>query len=623
MIGLAWLGCGGTPPPPVAPPPEPPEPPAHPGARPETDAELRADRDAPRHPGDGGGRLVDAPRPAPVPVGAPIALEVTWEAGPEGVALGGTVQLVVSGFWGWSPPQAEDPGGPGYTEIEGPEGVLLSPRSGSGTLFATVGGRPLAAGDRVRFRYGVGGTARADRFAETAPAAYVGVDADGDGVRALVPGEVVVTTVPGPCEGLVVTAPSAVHPGDPLPLRIAAVDAAGNGPCPVDDEVELAFPPFVTGPPTVRLRGGLARVSLRAARDGIGAVMVRRGDRIAKSNPVVSRDGAEPVLWADLQIHTARSDGTGDPTAVLAYARDVAGLDVAALTDHDHWGFRPLDRDAAARQGLRDAVAGARGPGFVPLLGMEWTSWIWGHRHVLFFGPDEPWPSSLDDATDTPAELFAALRGRDVVAIPHHVAGGPVALDWSTGLDPLEPVVEIASVHGQSADPELPNPVWDPVPGAFAEEHLRDDATFGIVGGTDGHDGHPGLSHLAGGGCGLTALPGADPTPAGVAAALRTRRTYATNGPRTVLRFDVDGTPMGGHRPAGDATATVRVIAPAPIAAVELWSRHGLVGSRPGDGEILHATFPLSLPPGDLVYVRVIQADGGLAWTSPVSFDPP
>jgi len=616
---LAWLaGCGQPSGPGPTPAPVVVEAPAHPTARTATDRDLRADRDAVRHPGDGGGHLVLAPPPPPLPVGSPVSLEVTWEAGPEGVALGGSVQLVVTGFWGWSPPQDTDPEGPGFTRVEGPEGVVFETHHGAGTLFATVGGRPIAAGERVHFGY----TGLADRFAERASALFVGIDADGDGVRALVPGEVVVTTVPGPCAGLVATVPSAVQPGDPVSLRVAAVDAVGNGPCtPAATKLHLTLPPSLSGPVEVPF-DGLVTVPLVARADGIGVIGVATTEATGRSNPFVVREGAVPIRWADLQIHTSLSDGTGDPADVLAYARDVAALDVAALTDHDHWGFRALDTDPAGRARVRDAVTATATPGFVPLVGMEWTSWIWGHRHVLFFGPDEPWPSSLDDATDTPAELFTALRGRDVVVIPHHVAGGPVALDWSVGLDALEPVVEVVSVHGQSADPALPHGVWDPVPAAFAEPQLAAGRSFGMVGSTDGHDGHPGLAHLAGGGNGLTALVGAEATPAGVAAALRARATYATNGPRIIVRFDVDGTPMGGHRPAGDATAQVRVIGTAPIGRVELLSRQGPVGSRQGAGEVFFDTFPVSLAPGDLVYVRVLQEDGGLAWTSPVFFDP-
>ncbi len=619
MIAAALVACGRAPPAPDAAPATAPA--APPTARTLTDADLRADRDAARHPGDGGGRLVDVVAPGPLPVGSPIEIALTYEAGPQGVAAGGSVQLVASGFWGWTPPQDAAPGAPGYTLLEAPDGVALETRAAAGTLFATVRGRPLAAGERIRFVYGAGGTARADRFAETAPALFVGVDADGDGIRALLADEVVVTTTPGPCTAVLATVPSAIAPGDDATLRLAAVDAVGNGPCPLDGEVSLDLPPFLAGPRSARLVGGLAAVPLVATGDGIGAIGATVGAHATRSNPVVSRAGAAPIRWADLQIHTALSDGSGDPRDVLAYARDVAGLDVAAITDHDRWGFRPLDADPAGRARIRAAVAEAARPGFVPLAGYEWTSWIWGHRHVLFFGPDEPWPSSLAAGTDTPAGLFAALRGRDVVVIPHHVAGGPVALDWSVGLDPLEPVVEVVSVHGQSVHASLPNPVWDPVPGAFAEPRLAAGDTFGMVGGTDGHDGHPGLSHLAGGSGGLTALVGADLTPAGVAAALRARATYATNGVRPIVRLDVDGTPIGGERPAGEATATVRVIGTAPIETIELWSRGGPVGSRSGDGgAVLHAAIPVSLPPGELLWLRVFQADGGMAFTSPIAF---
>lgn len=555
--------------------------------------------------------------PPPVPAGSPLELAVTWEAGPHGVEVGGAVHFVVSGFWGWSPPQTTEPGAPGYTEVTAPEGVGVVARTGAGTLFATVRDRRIEPGERVTFRW----SGLADRFAERAPAVFVGVDADGDGVRALVPGALEVTTLPGACAQLAVTGPSAVAPGDAVALRVAALDAVGNGPCALDADLALELPSWLDGPRRARVQGGLALVPLTARAEGLGVVLATAGGLAGRSNPLMARAGAQRPLWADLQIHTARSDGSGAPADVLAYARDVAGLDVAALTDHDHWGFRPLDGDPGTRRELREAASAATGGGFVAVPGMEWTSWLHGHRHLLFFGPDEPWPSSLADATDTPAELFAALRGRDVVAVPHHVAGGPVALDWSPGLDPLEVAVEVASVHGQSADPSLPSPVWDPVPGAFAEAHLREGPTFGLVASTDGHDGHPGLSQLAGGGGGLTALVGAEPTPEGVARALRERRTYATTGQRPIVRFDVGGTPIGGRRPAGDTTATVRVVAPAPVTEVEVFTRGGLAASRAGQGEVLFAELPLSLSPGDLVYLRVHLADGGLVWTSPIEIE--
>jgi hypothetical protein len=81
---------------------------------------------------------------------------------------------------------------------------------------------------------------------------------------------------------------------------------------------------------------------------------------------------------------------------------------------------------------------------------------------------------------------------------------------------------------------------------------------------------------------------------------------------------------MGAVVPAGaPAPIEVRVVGTAPIDRVEIVGRSGLSGSRSGDGTpTLHATWTLDAPaPGDFVYVRVVQTDGGLAWSSPVWFD--
>lgn len=619
-----WLACA-----PGA--PDPPAGPARPAAemaplpataRRDTWEEMTRDAAAPRHPGDGGGRLVELAPPTPGPAGSPVALQATLEVGPEGIAVGGAVQVIVSPFWGWSPPQASSSAADGFTVLEGPEGVWFEPRAGGGMLQGTVRGRALQAGERVRISW----AGRSDRFAETAPALWVGVDADGDGVRALVPGELAATTEPGPPFGLVLTVPSAVAPGARPTLRIAVVDALGNAFLPLRGEVALSAGPGLAVPERVTLGpGGVAAVPLRAERPGLYRVVaVGPGGLSGTSNPLVVREGAEPILWADLHVHTALSDGTGTPEAVLRYAREVAGLDVVALTDHDHWGMRFLDRHAALREGLQRAVDAADEPGaFVAVHGFEWTSWTHGHRTVLDFDGPGPWWSSLDPETATPAGLWAALGDRRVLTVPHHPAGGPIAIDWSVASDPdHEPVVELVSVHGQSADPALPGAIYDPVPGAFVEDRLLEGRRFGLIGASDAHDGHPGLAGLVAGMGGLAALPGAEPTRDGVYAALRARRTYATSGPRIVLRFEVDGAPMGSVVPAaGPVEAEVRVIGTAPIARVELRGREGLLGSRTGGGGALHATWTLSPRPGDAVWVRVLQEDGGLAWSSPVFFD--
>ena len=43
---------------------------------------------------------------------------------------------------------------------------------------------------------------------------------------------------------------------------------------------------------------------------------------------------AHNVYWANLHSHTELSDGRGTPTEAYTYARDTAGIDILAITDH-------------------------------------------------------------------------------------------------------------------------------------------------------------------------------------------------------------------------------------------------------------------------------------------------
>jgi hypothetical protein len=348
-------------------------------------------------------------------------------------------------------------------------------------------------------------------------------------------------------------------------------------------------------------------------------------------------DEGPRVFWGDLHGHSGLSDGTGIPDDYFRYARDVAHLDIAALTDHDHWGIVPLDSSPAMWSSIQKSVGQFHEPWrFVPLLGYEWTSWLHGHRHVLFFGDRADLLSSLDPRFDSPARLWEAFRseapdaqalhGNDALTLAHHPAGGPMATDWTNPPDPLlEPVVEIASVHGSSEAPDSPGSIYDPVAGNFVRDALRRGYRLGFVASGDSHDGHPGLAGLSSPTGGLAAILADDLTRAGVRAALEARRVYATNGPRILLRATLDGAPMGSllrPGPTGEIperTLRAVAVAPAAIQRLDLIRTGDLVASEPGNGQRdLGIEKRLEhLRSGEYLYLRVIQEDGGAAWSSP------
>jgi hypothetical protein len=623
IAGLVALGCGKKPEPEMALS-------RSPGAKPEIVQALRDDLAATRHPSDGGGRAWIETAPERVSAAGSGRWTLVYEAGPEGIAVGGMLFLQVSPFWGWSTPQVAEEGAVGFTIVTtDAKGIDLAPATlGPQLLGIRIGTRRLEPGERVTIVYGAGRLgARADRYAERGSRFWFSVDGDGDGVRGLLVDSPTVDVGPGPPAGLILTVPSVVRPGESLRLNVAAVDAVGDGWAPAEGEVALSLTGPAEAPARVSLTRrdrGRASVAMRAIDEGTVRVEAREpGGITGAANPLVASKTLPRVYWGDLHGHSGLSDGTGTPEDYFRYARDVAALDVAALTDHDHWGMRPLSVSPALWEEIRAQVRAFHEPGrFVTLLGYEWTSWLHGHRHVLYFGDEGSILSSVDPAFETPTQLWKALRGRPVLTIAHHTAGGPIAANWEIPPDPdLEPVTEITSVHGSSEAPDSPRVIYHAIQGHFARDALDRGYRLGFVGSGDSHDGHPGLSHLASPNGGLAAILAEELTREGILKALRARRVYATNGPRLLLHVTLDGEPMGSavEPRSSQSILEVLVVAPSPLERVDVVHSGGVVRTVPGRGRLeLRVRQPVrGLADGDYLYVRAVQTDGGAAWSSP------
>ncbi|MFP6660352.1 MAG: CehA/McbA family metallohydrolase [Myxococcota bacterium] len=609
---------------------------------------IRNDQLEPRHPSDGGGlaRLLTPEAPSGTPrllAGTAHHFAIEYEAGPLGIAEGGALYLQPSPFWGWDPPQSRFPDGPGYarfsTDAEGIE--LETFNVGTDLVAARIGGRPLKAGERILVEYGAGAAgARVDRFAERGSKIWLAVDGDGDGVRKVIEAPPSIEVLPGPAARLVLSGPSTAEPGETVDFTIAVVDVLGNAGVTFEGTVSLAASrPGLSLPKSVRFDAtsrGRARVTARVEKPGLyrvrAATEAGRQPLLAESNPLIVRSGVARQFWGDLHGHSNLSDGSGTPSDYYDYARDIAGLDFAALTDHDHWGMRFLDDHPEMWEAIRKATHAAHDPGdFVSILGFEWTSWLHGHRHVLYFADDGPILSSMDPDIQTPTELWSALRGQPALTFAHHSAGGPVATNWNYAPDPeFEPVTEIVSIHGSSEAPDSPGRIYKPVFGNFVREILVEKGfTLGFIGSGDSHDGHPGLAQLStpSGEGGLAAVLAESNTREAIAEAIRARRVYATNGPRIFLRVHLDGEPMGSvlrADPSADATPSqyleIRVAGEGPLRQVDVIRGADIVESfiLEGEREWSHAADIPRLEVGEHLYVRALQEDGGTAWSSPL-----
>ena len=108
--------------------------------------------------------------------------------------------------------------------------------------------------------------------------------------------------------------------------------------------------------------------------------------------------------------------------------------------------------------------------------------------------------------------------------------------------------------------------------------------------------------------------------------ALRERRVFATNGIRPWLDVSIDGRPMGSVLAAesvdrSEHVLRIRYEATSPIDRVELVRSGHTATLAPDPGSPLRFELERRIPPlgpRDFHYVRFIEADGGLAWSSPI-----
>jgi hypothetical protein len=383
--------------------------------------------------------------------------------------------------------------------------------------------------------------------------------------------------------------------------------------------------------------------------------------RVAASDPASpdpghhqGQDGLRH-FFGDLHCHSIYGDAMSDVDEIFHRYRDAYGYDFAALTEHDY-----LDGMELSSSELKMMWAHADRmtvPGeFVALYGYEWTSPALadhageggtvgeGHRHILYPDQTGPLVSYGEPDCRTAAGLLNRLAGRRALVIPHHT--GWSGTDWDAYDPALSRLIEVCSTHGRF-EYEGNQPIGyrlDHVhPGKFVVDGLRRGLRLGFVGGSDSHGllwhatEMEGRSKEVPAGTrvgwkedsfrtGMTAILAPELTRAALFDALYERRCYATSGVPIRIDFRVNGHVMGSEivvdsqpRISADIRGT------AELHVVQLVRSGSAFFSR-SFGELL-STHDAHLEivddviePGDshFYYLRVVQRDGNMAWSSPV-----
>jgi hypothetical protein len=604
-------------------------------------------------------------------VGAFGEFTLRFTVGRAGMQTGGGLRIATAhdfgwDMWGGARLQTDDPKAANYLVYRTSTGAELAwkfwPQGGKESLFRefhpwqtinefTLKGAPMKQGDWIEIVFGsrTAGSPGVEiqPMDETAFEQKVYVDAEGKGEFLPLGQSPTMRIFSGEAKQMLVIAKTDWVVGEPGWVSIWFDDGFGN-PADYRGAVDL-----VAEPGASQLReswsfsqgdkGAHRFENVRFTQPGVYRVRATTRDgKGAVSNPFVVHEArpAESIVWGDIHTHTKYSDGRGTPDEMYEFARNYSSIDFCAVSDHafttTDWMWDDLQR--AAKQ--------YNEPGrFVTFLGYEWsgTTDVGGDHNVyttadsmplyrsytgynyrnlrMYHGPNKM-AGHVEDLFRLMGENF---RDENLLTIPHY-GGRPGNPEWHN--PELQRGIEVFSDHRRSEN-------WM---STFLEKGYR----IGIVASTDNHSGNAGYGvrreereigedrdtfsrfSPAERGTALMAVYTESLDREDVFQGIYHRRTYATTGSRIILRFWVNGLPMGSE---GKQTG-------APVIRVSAVGTAGLKGVRiVRNGKIIHAVDP----PGDSAdfeyvdrsgetgpayyYVDLLQDDGEKAISSPVWLD--
>ena len=398
------------------------------------------------------------------------------------------------------------------------------------------------------------------------------------------------------------------------------------------------------GTPKLSAAAVIAPKALRGRTPHYEFPVLRPKDETETSTPK-SQAGKEPkaaepsksprynFYFGDLHQHSAMSDGMGEVDEPFRRAREVFADDFVALTDHDHFVSRKMLHSEYEEQ--KALVEHFYDPGkFVTFFAQEWTTGRvglpkgFGHKNLYSIQRDHPLFDHKDERYEETPKLFAELRKRGMIAIPHHTSW--TGVDWENHDPEIQPLMEICSVHGvHEYKGNTPIPHRGGRDGHFLRDGLARGLRFGFCGGTDQH----GLIWQHGV-CwkrnayraGLTGVLAEGLTREAIFDALLKRRTFAATGVKLRPAFTAAGFQIGEEGKISKPPAIqADVLALEDIRWLTLVRNGEEILRWGGEGPRTRFSFTDEKIPEKTTsyyYLRIELRGGDMAWTSPIWLTP-
>lgn len=332
------------------------------------------------------------------------------------------------------------------------------------------------------------------------------------------------------------------------------------------------------------------------------------------------------IYRGDLHRHTDWSwDAASDGSIfdMYRYALDAADLDFIASTDHVGWGTADRGNQVYAWWRNEQLCDAFYRPGyFLPLYAYERSMhYPFGHRNVI--NPRRGIPpvmAFLDPSgrirPDDTRLLYQELKKTGSIAMPHTTAT-VMGTDWADNDPEVEPLVEV--YQGCRLSYEMRGaPRAASRPHAYEPGYVVNALNKGYRLGFQSSSDHT-STHMS-----YTCVYAEDFSRAGLIAAMKQRLAYGATDNIAVRFYATRGeqvVPLGGEAAGRGWTFHIHVVGTAEVARVTVVKDGEVVYSVEPNQPVVTLTYTdmeAVANPVSYYYVRVEQADGQLAWISPI-----
>ena len=361
-------------------------------------------------------------------------------------------------------------------------------------------------------------------------------------------------------------------------------------------------------------------------------------------------DSTVGIYWGLLHGESNRFDSLENIESYLRHMRDDRSLQFIATSCFDSEEETPNDVWKLINQQIAEFNEDER---FVALLGFQWLGEPKqeGLRHFIHTKDNKPLLRRKDSKHNSLKKIYKTHNPKDLIAIPSFTMGSETLYDFEDFNPEYERVVEIYNAWGSSECSAKEGNVR-PIRGgrkAVSGDHegaiqkaMNIGHRFGFIAG--GYDDRGPYSSFydtdqAQYPAGLTAILAKEHTRASLMEALHHRSCYASTGEKIILGLQIAGQPMGSEidvkaRPGLEFNRHITgyAIGTKPLSEVIL-IRNGKDWKKvPHNGEKVEFEIDDMEPLSQIVlepkneeqplfvyyYLRVVQEDGHIAWSSPI-----